>query len=73
MALQTLENYQKRGFGSLVTKALAKKVAELGHDSYTTIYDDNVASQNLFEKIGFQSKGRTYMLRTKTKISERTH
>ena len=65
MSLQTHKDYQKQGFGSLVTKALAKRVAELGYDSYTTIFDDNIASQNLFEKIGFQAKGRVYLLRTK--------
>lgn len=53
-----------------MTKSLAKRVAELGHDSYTTIFDDNIASQNLFEKIGFQAKGKVYLLRTKVKKDE---
>lgn len=65
MSLQTHKSYQKHGFGSLVTKALAKRVGELGHDSYTTIFDDNIASQNLYEKLGFQAKGKVYLLRTK--------
>lgn len=70
MSLQTHKSYQKHGFGSLVTRALAKRVAELGHDSYTTIFDDNIASQSLFEKIGFQAKGKVYLLRTKVKKDE---
>ena len=65
MALQTHEDYRKHGLGSLVTKALAKWVAELGHDPYTTIFDDNIASQRLFEKIGFKAKGRVYCLQIK--------
>lgn len=56
-----------------MAKALAKKVAELGHNPYTTIFDDNIASQNLFKKIGFESKGRAYMLRTKAKIAGHKH
>lgn len=63
--LQTHDNYRKHGFGSLVTKALAKKVAEMGHDSYAGIGDDNIPSQKLFEKIGFRATGRLYWVRTK--------
>lgn len=73
MSLQTHESYQKQGLGTLVSKALAKRVAELGHDSYTTIFDDNIASQNLVEKIGFQAKGKVYLLRTKVNRSEDKH
>lgn len=67
MALQTHNDYQKRGLGLLVTKALSKKVAKMGQDPYTTIFDDNIASQRLFEKIGFQRNGRVYILKTKAK------
>lgn len=68
MALQTHDDYLKQGFGSLVTKALAKKVAELGYDPYATIFDDNIASRSLFEKIGFEVKGRLYLVYTKVSL-----
>ena len=70
MALQTHEDYRKYGLGTLVTKALAKRVAELGHDPYTTIFDENIASRNLFKKIGFQEKGRVDLLHTKDNNNE---
>lgn len=63
--LQTHHSYRQHGFGSLVTKALAKKVAEMGHDSYAGIGDDNNSSQRLFGKLGFRPAGRLYWLRIK--------
>lgn len=71
--LQTHENYRQHGFGSLVTKALAKKVAEMGHDSYAGIADKNISSKRLFEKIGFEATGRLYWLRIKLSTSENEH
>lgn len=72
-ALQTHEDFRKHGYASLVTKTLAKRVAELGHDSYTTIFDDNIVSQRLFQKLGFQAKGRVYAMHTKASKGEDKH
>lgn len=71
--LQTHDNYRKHGFGSLVTKALAKKVAEMGHDSYAGIADENISSKRLFEKIGFKAAGRLYWLRTELSATDEKH
>lgn len=68
--LQTHDSYRQHGFGSLVTKALAKKVAEMGHDSYAGIADENISSRRLFEKVGFRATGRLYWLRIKLNASE---
>lgn len=65
ISLQTHDKHRKRGYAALVTKALAKKVAEMGHDSYAGIGDDNNSSQRLFGKLGFRPAGRLYWLRIK--------
>lgn len=64
-SLQSDKNYCKRGYGSLVLKALAKKVAELGNDSYGAVSEDNIASRTSFERLDFKVIGKVYILRTK--------
>lgn len=59
------KNYRKRGFGSVVLKALAKKCAEPGNDSYGAVSEENIASRTLFERLDFKVIGRVYFLRTK--------
>lgn len=54
-ALQVDEEYQRRGLGALVTKAISRKIAEMGHDVCTDVTEGNVPSQTLFEKLGFAS------------------
>lgn len=64
-SLQSDKIYRKRGYGSLVLKALAKKVAELGNDSYGAVLEDNIPSRALFERLDFKVIGKVYFLRTK--------
>lgn len=52
--LQVEEKYFRKGYGTLVTVALAKKFADLGYDSSATILPGNSASQQLFENLGFR-------------------
>ncbi|XP_018569129.1 uncharacterized protein LOC108909304 isoform X1 [Anoplophora glabripennis] len=55
--IQTVESYQKRGYASVITKVLSKKIAERDEDPVGTVAVKNVASQNMFEKLGFENKG----------------
>lgn len=54
MALQTDKDHYGRGYASLVTKALSKKIAETGCDVYTATLEKNMAAQPLYEKLGFE-------------------
>lgn len=66
MALQTDKDHYGRGYGSLVKKALSKKIAETGCDVYTGTREANVAVIRLYEKIGFEKlKSMKYWLCTK--------
>lgn len=47
-------NYKQRGLGTLLVKAMSKKLAELNMDIYASVTMENVASRCLFEKIGFK-------------------
>jgi ribosomal protein S18 acetylase RimI-like enzyme len=53
-ALQVIDEYKRRGLGSLVTRALAKELAELGRDTLALVFMENDASIAMFEKLGFQ-------------------
>lgn len=55
--IQTVENYQKKGYACIITKVLSKKIAERGEDPAGTVAEDNTASQNMFKKLGFENKG----------------
>lgn len=54
MALQTDKDHYGHGYGSLVTKALSKKIGETGCDVYTATLETNMACQPLYDKIGFE-------------------
>ncbi|KAJ8973548.1 hypothetical protein NQ317_018393 [Molorchus minor] len=55
--VQTVESYQKKGFASVVTRILARKIAEEDEDPTATIAVSNVTSQNMFKKLGFTNRG----------------
>lgn len=53
-ALQTDDGYTGHGYGSLVTKCLSKKIAEMGFDVNVEISENNTPSRSLFSKLGFK-------------------
>lgn len=65
LALQTDENHYGRGYASLVVKAIAKQVAELGYDVDAGVYDHNIPSKKLFEKLGFEPVTAINLITTK--------
>lgn len=54
VVLQTADGYKRKGYGSLVTKAIAKEIAKEGHVPLGTVLIDNFASKNMFKKLGFK-------------------
>jgi len=56
--LQTDANYLRKGLGSVVVKALSKKIAEeFQCDNIALVVQENVKSMNLFNKMGFKKIG----------------
>lgn len=53
-ALQTDKQFLGKGYASLVTRAIIKQIAELGHDVLAGMVKDNTASMSLFRKLGFE-------------------
>ncbi len=55
------KNYQGKGIGKKVVKALIKRAEELGYKEIKVgeIYTYNIASQRLFESVGFRKSGNT--------------
>jgi len=52
-ALQTLQEHKRKGYGSLVTRHMTRKIGEDGEDPLGTVLQTNVESQAMFKKIGF--------------------
>lgn len=63
-ALQVKENFVKRGFGTLVTKAMCKILAEQNQDSIALIADTNIASKATFKALGFEIIDCCYWIKT---------
>ncbi|XP_049548226.1 uncharacterized protein LOC125959445 [Anopheles darlingi] len=63
-SLQVVPEYLRRGFGTVVTVATAKKVAALGHDCYAVVIAGNVPSSGLFERLGFEHRDNAFFVRT---------
>ncbi|XP_053673040.1 uncharacterized protein LOC128723336 [Anopheles nili] len=60
----------RKGYGSLVIKAFARRLAEQGCSTYASVRCSNVASRKLFEKLGFRETGEvTWMKNMKSTFS----
>lgn len=55
--VQTLEEYQKKGFASLVAKKVAKSIAGDEENPIAFVPIGDEPSQLFFEKLGFQNVG----------------
>ncbi|KAJ8931000.1 hypothetical protein NQ314_016143 [Rhamnusium bicolor] len=55
--VQTEKDHTKKGYACIVTKLLSKKIAEEDENPTGTIAVTNIASQNMFRKLGFEKKG----------------
>lgn len=56
--LQTDANYLRKGLGSVVVKALSKKISEeFQCDNIALVVQENAKSMNLFTKLGFRKIG----------------
>lgn len=64
-ALQTDANHIERGYGSLVTKAISKQIAESGCDVNAGVSESNTASRHLFEKLEFECIEKMHVLGNK--------
>lgn len=64
-ALQTDKNYYGKGYGALVARYVSNKIAEIGHDIYVVISEENIPSRKLFEKLNFKSIGEVNYICTK--------
>ena len=51
--LHTLENHRHRGYATLVTQYLSKRIAQTGCIPFVNIMTDNNASRKFFESMGF--------------------
>lgn len=56
--------YLNRGLGSLVCKAMSKKLADLNMDTFALVGPSNTASVRMFEKLGFKRLEDSFWLRT---------
>lgn len=55
--IQTLEQYQKKGFASLVIKRIAKSIATEDESAIAFVPTGDEPSQLFFEKLGFHNVG----------------
>ncbi|KAF2894192.1 hypothetical protein ILUMI_11982 [Ignelater luminosus] len=55
--LQTLDEYKRRGYGSLITKVLSKEIGKEGLDPMGSVLKSNISSQRMFQNIGFEILG----------------
>ncbi|KAI9560841.1 hypothetical protein GHT06_011794 [Daphnia sinensis] len=52
--LHTLEDHRRQGYAALVTRYLAKRLAQSGFVPFVNIIVENSASKKVFESLGFQ-------------------
>ena len=51
--LHTLEDHRRKGYATLLTQYLTKRVAQSGHYPYVHIVVGNTASEQFFKHMGF--------------------
>ena len=52
--MKTKEEYQRRGFGTLLLRRMVQESVKLGLVPFVHIEDGNVLSQKMFAKLGFK-------------------
>lgn len=65
--LEVAKAHLRKGYGTLIAKAIAKEVAKNGMNCYGTIVSGNDASVAMFVKLGFERVEDTYYVRTRAK------
>ncbi|XP_058818039.1 uncharacterized protein LOC131681315 [Topomyia yanbarensis] len=63
-ALQVDEKHLKKGYGTIVTVAMANKLAAMQQDCFALVSSGNIPSKRMFEKLGFRHTDFAYWLRT---------
>ncbi|EDW55610.1 uncharacterized protein LOC6614533 [Drosophila sechellia] len=63
-ALQVKDSHKRRGFGSVVTREIAYRLAAQGHDVMALVGPSNKPSSGMFSKLGFQVIDQCFWLRT---------
>ena len=63
-ALQTAEEYKRKGFAKLIVKTISKKLATEDPKFDTTLFivKNNTASKKLFHSLGFKPCGSVYFV-----------
>ncbi|XP_058120890.1 uncharacterized protein LOC131281730 [Anopheles ziemanni] len=54
---------RRKGYGALVVKGFANKLAQIGINSYASVHVENDASNALFQSIGFKAIGQVNWIR----------
>lgn len=63
-ALQVGEEFKRNGYGSIVCRAITRKMGQHGEDVFACVSRDNTPSVRTFEKIGFKAVDKAHWLRT---------
>ncbi|KAH8271729.1 hypothetical protein KR044_002941, partial [Drosophila immigrans] len=69
-ALQVRSSHLRRGFGSLVTQEITRRLGCLGQDVMALVNPLNTPSRDMFAKLGFKVCGQCYWLRTQPVVGE---
>ncbi|XP_065080177.1 uncharacterized protein LOC135703015 [Ochlerotatus camptorhynchus] len=66
-ALQVAKEHLRKGYGSIVVKAIAKEMAKVGMNCYASVHCKNLISNLLFKKLGFVPIGSYCVAQTRAK------
>lgn len=67
-ALQVDSQHVGKGYGSIVCRAITKRLGDMGHDAFTCVGQDNAPSNRVFLSAGYKVIDKTYWLRTRPTI-----
>lgn len=62
-AMQVDDGFRRKGYGTLILKAITRKIGELGEDVCACVLTDNLPSIRTFENVGFQVVDSTFWLK----------
>lgn len=62
--LQVDDEYRGRGYGTLVCKAMTKKLGEAGDDVFGCVFEANTPSRKMFENCGFKIVDKVHWIQT---------
>lgn len=67
-AIQVDSQHLGKGYGTIICRAMTKKLGDLGEDAFACVGEHNTPSNRMFSSAGFKVTDKAHWLRTRPTV-----